>query len=145
MALVEWNNALTDGFGRSGTRYTLSYECSAGDDADGVWWIGVEGTDVCALRSAEDAICHSEGLEAMRCILHGFGDQLDPDELNRGTTLAAEMQEAVEEALLRLPAGSEQQAELRQNLAALQSLADAIATECHRRQRGDREDPPLLN
>ena len=145
MALVEWNNTLTDGFGRSGTRYTLSYERSARDNAVGAWWIGVEGTHVCALRSAEDAICHSEGLEAMRCILRGLGDQLDPDELNRGIAIAAEMQEAAEEALLLLPAGSEQHAELRQNLEAFQSLADAIARERHRRRRGDREDPPLLN
>jgi len=145
MSLIDWDDALTEGRGRSGTRYRLSYRALAADDARSVWWIGVEGADVCALASAEEAISHSEGLEAMRCLMQGISDQLDLEELRRGRRIANEMRSAAEQALGLLPADNTGRPELQQNLEALQVLADAIAQECRRRQREAAEDLPLLH
>ena len=145
MALIEWDDGLTEGRGRSGTRYRLSYRALADDDARNVWWIGVEGADVCALASAEDAISHSEALEAMRCIIQGISDQLGLEELRRGGLIANEMCRAAEQALELLPAGNRNRPDMQLNIEALQSLADAIARECRRRQRAVAEALPLLH
>src|SRR5262249_17151463 len=56
VGLVTWNDALSDGRGRSGARYALCFQ-PAGDGirAGGRWRIDVDGAEICAVESAENA------------------------------------------------------------------------------------------
>ena len=147
--LIEWNDALSEGMGRSGTRYALSYGRSGDDgplhrDAGRHWLITVDGFTICSVKSAQDALARSEGLEALRCILQGRCDQISDEHCRVAALIASEMLEAATEALSHSPA-LEDQGDLLRNVDALQALSRTIRWECHNRQRESKLDasPPL--
>lgn len=51
--LINWNNALSDGVGRSGTRYRLLYDRLAAGNAGGLWLIDVDDVTICSVKSAQ--------------------------------------------------------------------------------------------
>jgi hypothetical protein len=143
--LISWNNALSDGIGRSGTRYKLSYERFAGANAEGRWLIDVDDVTICTVVSAQDALNRSEGLEALRCIRLGMSCQISDGHFHVAGVIAAEMIDAAKEALTRSTLIGERVA-LSRNVDALQALSDAITRESVRRQRGNEPGAlPLLN
>jgi hypothetical protein len=136
--LIEWNDALSDGVGCSGTRYVLSYERPA-DTLDGnngrQWLIAVDGIVICTAKSVQDGLARSEGLEALRCILAGLSDQISDEHCRVAELLASEMLEAAAEGL-RLSRHPGDQSDLLRNVGALQVLSKAVRAECLNRQRG---------
>ena len=136
--LVEWNDALSEGVGCSGTRYVLSYERPA-DTLNGSegrqWLIAVDGIIICTAKSAQDGLARTEGLEALRCILAGQSDQLSDEHCRVAELLASEMLDAAAE-VLRLSRYPEDQSDLLRNVDALQALSKAVRAECLNRQRG---------
>ena len=100
--LVEWNEALSEGIGCSGTRYVLSYERPA-DALDGndrrQWQIAVDGIIICMAKSVQDGLARTEGLEALRCILVGQCDHISDEHCRAAELLASEMLDAAAEAL----------------------------------------------
>lgn len=143
--LIEWNDALSDGMGCSGTRYKLSYDRSLGGDTGGHWLIDIDGVTVCSAKSAQDGFARSEGLEALRCILQGRGEWISDEHCRVAEVIVNEMLEAATEALshsLHL----EHRVALLRNVDALQALSSAIRLECAHRQRESKLDaPPPLN
>ena len=147
--LIEWNDALSDGMGLSGSRYTLTYDRSNEDFSliecaeRRRWLIAVDGSIVCAATSIQDALARSEGLEALRCILQGRCDRISDEHCRVAERTASEMLEAATKALahsLPVDRGS-----LAKNVDALQSLSSAIRSETLKRQRESMLDtsPPL--
>jgi hypothetical protein len=136
--LIEWNDALSEGVGCSGTRYVLSYERPA-DALDGSagrqWLIAVDGIVICTAKSAQDGLARTEGLEALRCILAGRYDEISDEHCQVAELLASEMLDAAAEAL-RLSRHLEDQVALSRNVQALQALSKAVRAECLDRQRG---------
>jgi hypothetical protein len=146
--LIEWNGALSDGMGVSGSHYTLTYDRSDEDSslvrcAEGRWLIAVDGSIVCAATSIQDALARSEGLEALRCILRDRGDRISDEHCRVAELTASEMLEAATQALTHSPPGD--RGSLTRNLEALQSLSSAIRSETLKRQRESMLDtsPPL--
>jgi hypothetical protein len=148
--LIEWNDALSEGMGCSGTRYRLSYDhpgddCSLNGNArQQHWLITVDGFIICSAKSAQDALARSEGLEALRCILQGRCDRISDEHCRVAELIASEMLEATTEALsrsLRL----EDRDDLLRNVDALQTLSSTIRLECLNRRRESKLDasPPL--
>jgi hypothetical protein len=143
--LIDWNDALSDGMGRSGTRCKLLFSQLAGDSARGHWLITVDDLTVCSVKSAQDAFARSEGLEALRCILQGRSQQISDEHCHAAGIIAAEMLEAATEALGR-STHLDDRSDLFRNVDALQALSNAIRLECVRRQRESEFHPlPLLN
>jgi len=147
--LIEWDDALSEGMGGSGTRYTLSYDRPADDraldrDVGRYWLIGVDGFTVCSAKSAQDALARSEGLEALRCILQGRCDQISDEHCRVAGLIASEMLEAAT-AALNLSRHLENHDDLLRNVDALQALSSAIQSECLNRQRESKlhASPPL--
>ena len=146
--LIEWNDALSDGMGPSGSHYTLTYDRSNEDFslikcAERRWLIAVDGSIVCAAISIQDAVARSEGLEALRCILQGRCDRISDEHCRVAELTASEMLEAATQALthsLPVDRGS-----LTRNVDALQALSSAIRSETLKRQRESMLDtsPPL--
>lgn len=146
--LIEWNDALSEGNGLSGSRYTLTYNrpdenSSLVKDAERRWLIAVDGSIVCAATSIQDALARSEGLEALRCILQGRCDRISDEHCRVADLTASEMLEAATQALthsLPVDRGS-----LIRNVDALQALSSAIRSETLKRQRESMLDtsPPL--
>ena len=61
--LIEWDDALSEGVGCSGTRYALSYERPAGildGNAGRHWLIAVDGIIICTAKSAQDGLMLAE-------------------------------------------------------------------------------------
>jgi hypothetical protein len=136
--LIEWNDALSEGVGRSGTRYVLSYERTADalDGNDGrQWLIAVDGIIICTAKSVQDGLARTEGLEALRCILAGQSDQISDEHCRVAELLACEMLDAATEAL-SLSRHLEDQGDLLRNVDALQALSKAVRAEYLNRQRG---------
>jgi len=136
--LVEWNDALSEGVGCSGTRYVLSYERPAvtlNGNEGRQWLIAVDGIIICTAKSAQDGLARTEGLEALRCILAGQSDQLSDEHCRVAELLASEMLDAAAE-VLRLSRYPEDQSDLLRNVDALQALSKAVRAECLNRQRG---------
>jgi hypothetical protein len=107
--LIEWNDALSEGMGCSGTRYALSYGRSGDDgpldrDARRHWLLTVDGFTMCSVESAQDALARSEALEALRCILRGRCDQISDEHWRVAALIASEMLEAATDALSHFPA-----------------------------------------
>jgi hypothetical protein len=143
--LIEWNDALSHGMGRSGTRYKLSYDRPAGGNMGGRWLIDIDDVTVCSVNSAQDALARSEGLEALRCILQGLSQRISDEHCRAAEKIATEMLEAATEALIR-SRHVEERTELSRNVDALQALSNAIRVECFRRQRESELDTlPALN
>jgi hypothetical protein len=146
--LIEWNDALSNGVGLSGSLYTLAYDRSIEDSsamncAEGRWLIAVNGSIVCFAISIQEALARSEGLEALRCILQGRGDRISDEHCRVAELTASEMLEAATKALahsLPVDRGS-----LTKNVDALESLSIAIRSEALKRQRESMLDtsPPL--
>lgn len=144
MNLVIWNDELTSGTGRSGTRYRLSYERPAAGSARGSWQIHADDAAICALESAEQAVFHAEALEALRCMARGLDGQLSDDQLQSADAVAAEMLRAANTALET--AGGTAQGEILRSARSLDVLGDAIRRERARRQReGDLSSLPRPN
>jgi hypothetical protein len=144
MGLVVWNDALTVGTGRSGTRYRLTYERAADGTGRGVWRIDADDAVICALESAEQAVLHAEALEALRCMAHGLNAQLSDEQLQSAGVVAGEMLRAANTAL-RAASGAAQ-SELLRSARSLGFLGDAIRRERARRQQEDDRSPlPLPN
>jgi hypothetical protein len=144
MKLVAWNDEVTNGLGRSGTRYRLSYERPAGTTARGLWRIDADDAVICALESVEQAVLHVEALEALRCMAHGLNAQLSDDQLQSAGVVAGEMLRAANTAL-RAASGAAQ-SELLRSARSLDFLEDAIREERARRQQeGDGSPLPLPN
>jgi hypothetical protein len=144
MKLVAWNGELTDGLGRSGTRYRLSYEHAAGTTARGLWRIDADDAVICALESIDQAVLHAEALEALRCMARGLNAQLSDEQLQSADVVAGEMLRAAK-AALRAASGAAQ-SELLRSARSLDFLGDAISEERARRQQeGDRSPLPLPN
>ena len=142
--LIEWNDALSDGMGLSGSSYTLSYDhCPLSGDAGRRWVIAVDGSIVCAAESVQDALARSEGLEALRCILKGWCDRISDEQCHVAELIASEMLEAATRALHR--SLIEERGDLAGNVDALQALSSAIRSESRKRQRESAPDasPPL--
>ena len=136
--LIEWNHALSEGVGCSGTRYVLSYERPAvtlNGNEGRQWLIAVDGIIICTAKSAQDGLARTEGLEALRCILAGQSDQISDEHCRVAELLASEMLDAAVEAL-RLPQHLENEGDLFRNVDALQALSEAVRAECLNRQRG---------
>jgi hypothetical protein len=143
--LIEWNDELSDGMGRSGTRYKLSYDHTAGGNTGGHWLIDIDGVTVCSATSAQDAFARSEGLEALRCILQGRSEWISDEHCRVAEVIANEMLEAATEALSH-SMHFEARGDLLRNVDALQALSSAIRLECLDRQRESKRDaPPPLN
>jgi hypothetical protein len=147
--LIEWNDALSEGMGCSGTRYALSYGRSGDDgpldrDARRHWLLTVDGFTICSVESAQDALARSEALEALRCILQGRWDQISDEHWRVAALIASEMLEAATDALSYSPA-LEDRCDLLRNVDALQALSSTIRRECLNRQRESKLDasPPL--
>jgi hypothetical protein len=140
VGLVIWNDALTDGLGRSGARYGLFFEPLSEGRVCGQWRIDVDDAVICAVGSAEDAVRRAEGLEAIRCIIRGLSPELDDDQLQYAEIIAREMMEAAEQALTIAPPSD--QVNLLQSSRSLRSISQAIRSECARRERED--GPPVL-
>jgi len=142
--LVEWNDALSEGVGCSGTRYVLSYERPA-DALEGSagrqWLIAVDGIIVCTAKSAQDGFARTEAFEALRCFLVGRFDQISDEHCRVAELLASEMLDAAAEAL-RLSRHLDDQVTLSRNVEALQALSNAVRAECLDRQRGRTLVPP---
>ena len=146
--LIEWNDALSEGNGLSGSRYTLTYnrpdeDSSLVKDAERRWLIAVDGSIVCAATSIQDALARSEGLEALRCILQGRCDRISDEHCRVADLTASEMLETATQALTHsLPVD---RASLARNVDALQALSSAIRSETLKRQRESMLDtsPPL--
>ena len=141
MGLVIWNDALSDGRGRSGARYALCFQpAGAGARRGGRWRIDVDGAEICTVESAENAVRRAEGLEAIRCVIRGLGTELSEDQLQHAEVIVREMTEAADRAAADAPAGARTQ--LLQSLHSLRSVSAAIRRECAGRAR--EEDPPVL-
>jgi hypothetical protein len=146
--LIEWNDALSDGMGLSGSLYALTYdrsneEFSLVERAERRWLIAVDGATVCTAVSIQDALARSEGLEALRCILQGQCDRISDEHCRVAELTASEMLQAATQALthaLPLDRGN-----LTKNIDALQALSSAIRSENLKRQRESMLDtsPPL--
>ena len=106
----------------------------------GSWRIDVDGAEICAVESAESAVRRAEGLEAIRCIIRGRSAELSEDQLQYAEAIAREMTEAADRAATDAPAAARPQ--LLQSMRSLRSVADAIRTECARRER--EKDPSAL-
>lgn len=144
MKLVAWNDELSDGLGRSGTRYRLSYEPPAGEAAGGLWRLDADDAGICALQSAEQAVLHAEALEALRCMARGLNAQLSDEQLQSAGVVAGEMLRAANAALKA--AGGGAQSEILRSARSLDFLEDAIREERARRQQeDDRPSLPLPN
>jgi hypothetical protein len=140
MELVSWNDALSEGQGRSGTRYALCFQ-PAGDEAGGGRWrIDVDGAEICTVESAESAVRRAEGLEAIRCVIRGRSAELSEDQVQYAEVIAREMTEAADRATTDAPAAARPQ--LLQSLRSLRSVSGAIRRECARRAR--EEEEPVL-
>ena len=146
--LIEWNDALSEGNGLSGSRYTLTYNrpdenSSLVKDAERRWLIAVDGSIVCAATSIQDALARSEGLEALRCILQGRCDRISDEHCRVADLTASEMLEAATQALTHSPPVD--RGSLIRNVDALQALSSAIRSETLKRQRESMLDtsPPL--
>jgi hypothetical protein len=139
VGLVTWNDRLTEGLGRSGSRYGLSFERRS-DGGRGRWRIDVDDAEVCAVDTAEDATRRAEGLEAIRCIIRGLSAELSEDQLQDAGIIAREMMEAADQALTTAPSGD--RTELTQSARSLRLVSEAIRKECVRRERED--GPPVL-
>ena len=142
--LINWNNALSDGVGRSGTRYRLLYDRLAAGNAGGLWLIDVDDVTICSVKSAQGAFARSEGLEALRCILQGQSQEISDEHYRAAGIIANEMLETASEALSQSTHVDERD-HLSRNVNALQALSNAIRLECGRRQRESEIDalPPL--
>jgi hypothetical protein len=143
--LIEWNDALSDGMGLSGSHYTLTYDRSNEDFSliEQRWLIAVDGSIVCTAISIQDALARSEGLEALRCILQGRCDAIGDEHCRVAALTASEMLEAATHALTRsLPVDRGTHTK---NVDALQALSSAIQSETLKRQRESMLDtsPPL--
>ena len=146
--LIEWNDALSDGMGLSGSFYALTYDRSNEEfllveRAERPWLIAVDGATVCTAVSIQDALARSEGLEALRCILQGQCDRISDEHCRIAELTASEMLEAATQALTHaLPL---QRSNLTKNVDALQALSSAIRSENLKRQRESMLDtsPPL--
>jgi hypothetical protein len=146
--LIEWNDALSEGIGLSGSLYALTFERSNADSsrikyAERRWLIAVDGAVVCAASSVQDALARSEGLEALRCILHGRCDRISDEHCRVAQLTVSEMLEAATHALTHsLP---EDRGNHTKNVNALQALSSAIRSETLKRQRESMLDtsPPL--
>ena len=146
--MIEWNDALSDGMGLSGSLYALTYdrsneEFSLVERAERRWLIAVDGATVCTAVSIQDALARSAGLEALRCILQGQCDRISDEHCRVAELTASEMLEAATQALthaLPLDRGN-----LTKNIDALQALSSAIRSENLKRQRESMLDtsPPL--
>ena len=146
--MIEWNDALSDGMGLSGSLYALTYdrsneEFSLVERAERRWLIAVDGATVCTAVSIQDALARSEGLEALRCILQGQCDRISDEHCRVAELTASEMLQAATQALthaLPLDRGN-----LTKNIDALQALSSAIRSENLKRQRESMLDtsPPL--
>ena len=139
MGLVTWNDALTEGQGRSGARYGLFFEPPSGGRVCGRWRIDVDDAVICAVDTAEDAVRRAEGLEAIRCIIRGLSPELDDDQLQYAEMIAREMMEAAEQALTMAPARD--RAHLVHSSRSLRSISEATRME---RARREREDGPSV-
>jgi hypothetical protein len=146
--LIDWNNALSEGTGLSGSHYALTFDRSNEDSlpikcAERRWLIAVDGSIVCSASSVQDALARSEGLEALRCILQGRCDRISDEHCRVAELTASEMLEAATQALthsLPVDRGSHTK-----NVDALQALSSAIRSETLKRQRESMLDtsPPL--
>ena len=146
--LIEWNDALSDGMGLSGSRYALTFDRSNENSsrikcAERRWLIAVDGSTVCTAVSIQDALARSEGLEALRCILQGRCHAISDEHCRVAELTASEMLEAATHALthsLPVDRGSHTK-----NVDALQALSSAIRSENLKRQREsmlDTSPPP---
>ena len=147
--LIEWDDALSEGMGCSGTRYKLSYDRPADEGALDCnvgrhWLIDVDGFTVCSANSAQDALARSEGLEALRCILQGRCDQISDEHCRVAGLIASEMLAAAT-AALNLSRHLDNHDDLSRNIDALQALSSAIRLESLNRQRESKlyASPPL--
>ena len=144
MSLVVWNDALTGGTGRSGTRYRLICERAADGTGRGLWRIDADDAAICALESVEQAVLHAEALEALRCMARGLNAHLSDEQLQSAGVVAGEMLRATNTALKA--ASGTAQSELMRSARSLGFLGDAIRDERARRQQeGDRSPRPLPN
>jgi hypothetical protein len=140
--LIEWNDALSDGMGLSGSHYALTYDPLI-NRAERRWLIAVDGFIVCAAISIQDALARSEGLEALRCILQDRGDRISDEHCRVAELTASEMLEAATQAFTQsLPVD---RSSLARNVAALQAFSSAVRSEAFKRQRESILDtsPPL--
>ena len=102
--MIEWNDALSDGMGLSGSYYSLTYdrsheETSLIKGAERRWLIAVDGSIVCTAVSIQDALARSEGFEALRCILQGHCDRISDEHCRVAELTASEMLEAATQSL----------------------------------------------
>ena len=140
VGLVTWNDGLTEGLGRSGSRYRLVFRASFG---------GRRARSVADRRRRRRAlrrrhgggrVRRAEGLEAIRCIIRGSSAELNEDQLQYAEIIAREMMEAADQALATAPSGD--RTHLMQSSRSLRSVSEAIRRECTRRERED--GPPVL-
>jgi hypothetical protein len=135
VGLVTWNDELTEGLGRSGCRYRLSFERPSQGGGRGRWRIAVDDAELCAVDTAEDAVRRAEGLEAIRCIIRGLSAELNEDQLQYAEIIAREMMVAADQALATAPSGD--RTHIIQSSRSLRSVSEAIRRECTRRERED--------
>jgi hypothetical protein len=87
MNLINWNETMTSGRGRTGTLYTISR-------LGAPWAVTVDGDVICTVHDAATAIERAESLEALKHVVYGRGPELDLPALRRAESIAAEMKQA---------------------------------------------------
>jgi hypothetical protein len=133
---------LTEGRGRSGSRFGLCFEPPSDDGGHGRWRINVDDAVLCAVDSAESAVWRAEGLEAVRCIIRGLSADLTDEQLHHAQAIAREMMEAADQALATAPSAN--RAQLLHSARSLRFVTDVIRKQCSRRKREDGPPASLL-
>jgi hypothetical protein len=87
MQLIEWNETVTSGRGRSGAIYAIARLGAS-------WAVSVDGDVICAAPDAAKSVERAESLEALKHVVNGRGRELDLPSLQRAGTIAAEMKRA---------------------------------------------------
>jgi hypothetical protein len=126
MTLVVWNQALTEGIGRSGTHYTVSWLKPRPGSAAG-WLVTVDDEDLYLSDDARAAVVRAEHLEALRCVLRGLSGEMTDGELNRAVAVAEEMSRSALRTIVGVELTREQRHDLEESLGRLRQAQEEVA------------------
>ena len=126
MDLIEWNETMTAGRGRTGTIYMIGR-------VGAPWTVTVDGDVICTVADARTAVERAECLEALKQVVYGRGPELDLPALRRAESIAAEMKQA-SDAISRDGGLPEDERDAAVNYSGhLASLLAAIDSQAQRR------------
>ncbi len=125
MTLVVWNQTLTEGIGRTGTRYTVSRLDTKGRNSAG-WLVTVDAEQLYMADDAVSAAIRAEHLEALRCVLIGFTGELTDGELDRAIAVAEEMSLSALRTIGRSELTDDQRRDVEESLDRLRKAREEI-------------------